>query len=64
MSNIKNSEWPFRASQSWMSDFFDSERFFDSEWLKKKPTPGAANVKAKESVTSDNKKHSITSNEK
>lgn len=39
MSLIKRSEWPLLGNASWRSDFFDTERFFDSDWLKRSSLP-------------------------
>jgi HSP20 family protein len=44
MSLIKRNEWPLPGSGSWLSDFFDTEKFFDSDWLKNRTLP-AVNVK-------------------
>jgi len=44
MSIIKRSEWPSLMNGSWLSDFFDNDRFFDSDWVKKQSIP-AVNVK-------------------
>jgi len=44
MSLVKRSEWPLLGNGSWLSDFFDNEKFFDSDWLKKQSLP-AVNVK-------------------
>ncbi len=44
MSLVKRSEWPLLGNGSWLSDFFDNERFFDSDWLKNRGLP-AVNVK-------------------
>lgn len=43
MSLIKRSEWPLPGNGSWLSDFFDNEKFFDSDWLKRPALP-AVNV--------------------
>jgi HSP20 family protein len=43
MSLIKRSEWPLLGSGSWLSNFIDNDRFFDSDWLKKMNMP-AVNV--------------------
>jgi HSP20 family protein len=43
MSLIKRSEWPSLANRSWLSDFFDNDRFFDSPLLKVQSIP-AVNV--------------------
>lgn len=48
MSLIKRSEWPIQGNGSWLSDLFDNEKFFDSDWLKKQPLP-AVNVKESDS---------------
>lgn len=47
MSLIKRSEWPLLGNGSWLSDFFDSEKFFDSDLLKRAAVP-AINVKETE----------------
>jgi HSP20 family protein len=44
MSLIKRSEWPSLVNGTWLSDFFDNDRFFDSGWLKKQSMP-AVNIK-------------------
>jgi HSP20 family protein len=47
MSIIKRSDWPFLMNGNLLSDFFDNDRFFDSDWLKKQSVP-AVNVKETE----------------
>ena len=47
MSLMKRSEWPLLANGPWLSDFFDNDRFFDSDWLKQQSVP-AVNVKETE----------------
>ncbi len=47
MSLIKKSDWPFLTNGSWLSGFFDNDRFFDSEWIRKQSVP-AVNVKESE----------------
>lgn len=47
MSLIKRSNWPSLVNGPWLSDFFDNDRFFDSDWLKKQSLP-AVNVKETE----------------
>src|SRR5688572_29302811 len=47
MSLIKRSEWPLLGNGSWLSDLFDNEKFFDSDWLKNRTLP-AVNVKETE----------------
>lgn len=44
MSLIKRSEWPSLINGTWLSDFFDNDRFFDSDMLKKQSLP-AVNIK-------------------
>jgi HSP20 family protein len=44
MTLIKKSDWPFLTNGTWLSDFFDTDRFFDSDWMKKQSMP-AVNVK-------------------
>ena len=44
MAIIKKSDWPSLMSGSWLSDFFDNDRFFDSDWVKKQSVP-AVNVR-------------------
>ena len=43
MSLIKRSDWPLLRDGNWLSDFFDNDRFFDSNWLR--TTVPAVNVK-------------------
>jgi HSP20 family protein len=47
MTLVKKSDWPSLINNSLLSDFFDGERFFDSDWLRKQSVP-AANVKENE----------------
>ena len=47
MAIIKKSEWPSLMHGSWLSDFFDNDRFFDSDWVKNQSVP-AVNVKESE----------------
>lgn len=35
MSLIKRSDWPSLLRDSWLSDFFDNDRFFDSDLAKR-----------------------------
>ena len=44
MSLIKRTEWPLLGGGSWLADFFDNEKFLDSDWLKNRTLP-AVNVK-------------------
>jgi HSP20 family protein len=43
MSLIKRSDWPSLINGSWLSDFFDNDRFFDSDLMRKQSMP-AVNV--------------------
>jgi HSP20 family protein len=47
MSLIKRSDWPLLRNGNLLSDFFDNDRFFDSDWFKTQSVP-AVNVKEKE----------------
>jgi len=44
MSLIKRSDWPSLVNGTWLSDFFDNDRYFDSDWMKKQSMP-AVNVR-------------------
>ena len=44
MAIMKRQEWPSLLNGSWLSDFFDSDRFFDSDWMKHQSVP-AVNVR-------------------
>lgn len=44
MSLIKRSEWPSIVNGTWLSDFFDNDRFFDSDTMKRQSMP-SVNVK-------------------
>ncbi|HCW06882.1 MAG TPA: hypothetical protein DGG95_05915 [Cytophagales bacterium] len=44
MTLMKRSDWPTLFNNSLLSDFFDNDRFFDSDWLRKQSMP-AVNVK-------------------
>lgn len=47
MTLIKRSDWPLLVNGNLLSDFFDNDRFFDSDWLKKQSVP-AVNVRETE----------------
>ena len=47
MTLMKKSDWPSLMNGSWLSDFFENDRFFDSDWMKKQSVP-AVNVKETE----------------
>lgn len=47
MSLIKKTDWPSLLNGSVLSDFFDNDRFFDADWLRKQSVP-AVNVKESE----------------
>ena len=44
MALIKRTDWPSMINGNWLSDFFDSDRFFDSDWVKHQSVP-AVNVR-------------------
>lgn len=44
MANIRKSDWPSLVNGSWLSNFFDNDRFYDSDLLKRTSTP-AVNVR-------------------
>ncbi|MFM7329071.1 MAG: Hsp20/alpha crystallin family protein [Bacteroidota bacterium] len=48
MALIKRPEWPLLATTNWLTDFFDNERFFDSEWLRRTQVVPAVNVDEKD----------------
>ena len=43
MSLIKRSDWPSLVTGSWLSDFFDTDRYFDSDMMRRQSVP-AVNV--------------------
>ena len=45
---VKKSNFPTLFTDKWLSDFFDTERFFDSDWMKKSQGIPAVNVMEKE----------------
>jgi HSP20 family protein len=47
MAIIKKSDWPSLASGSWLSDLFDNDRYFDSDWMRRSSVP-AVNVRETE----------------
>lgn len=47
MAIIKKSDWPSLASGSWLSDLFDNDRHFDSDWMRRSSVP-AVNVRETE----------------
>lgn len=44
MSLMRKNDWPSLTNGLWLSNFFDNDRFFDADWLKKQSVP-AVNVK-------------------
>jgi len=44
MTLVKRSEWPSLMNNSFLTDFFDGDKFFDSDWLRNRSVP-AVNVK-------------------
>lgn len=47
MSLMRKNDWPSLTNGLLLSDFFDNDRFFDADWLKKQSVP-AVNVKETE----------------
>ncbi|HZY79211.1 MAG TPA: Hsp20/alpha crystallin family protein [Cyclobacteriaceae bacterium] len=47
MSLIKRSEWPSLVNGSWLSDFFDNDRFFDAPFMRIQSIP-AVNISENE----------------
>lgn len=48
MTLIKKSNFPSLFGDRWLSDFFDTDRFFDADWMKKMHVMPAVNVVEKE----------------
>lgn len=48
MSLIKRSDWPSLLRDSWLSDFFDNDRYFDSDLLQR--SVPAVNIVEKDKV--------------
>jgi HSP20 family protein len=44
---MKKTAWPSMINNTLLSDFFDGDRFFDSDWMRKQSVP-AVNVKENE----------------
>ena len=46
MTLMKKANLPFFRNEKWMTDFFDTDRFFDSDWMKpfSVPTLPAVNI--------------------
>lgn len=47
MTLVKRTNWPSLMNGNWLSDFFDNDRFFDSDWLKSQTVP-AVNIRETE----------------
>ena len=47
MTLIKRSTWPALMNDNWLTDFFDNNRFFDADWMKRFQEIPAVNVKEK-----------------
>ena len=45
MTLIKRSNWPALMSDNWLTDFFDNNRFFDADWMKRFQEIPAVNVR-------------------
>jgi HSP20 family protein len=39
MTLMKRTDWPSLINNTWLSDFFDKDRFFDSDWMKNQTVP-------------------------
>ncbi len=48
MALIKRSGLPSVLNEGWLTDLFDSDRFFDAEWMKRMQVVPAVNVLEKE----------------
>lgn len=48
MTLMKRSAFPSLFNEGWLTDFFDNDRFFDSEWMKRMQVVPAVNVSEKE----------------
>lgn len=47
MTLMKRTDWPSLINNSWLSDFFDKDRFFDSDLMRNQTVP-SVNVKENE----------------
>lgn len=47
MTLIRRSNWPALMNDNWLTDFFDNNRFFDADWMKRFQEIPAVNVKEK-----------------
>jgi HSP20 family protein len=45
MTLIKKSNWPSLFNERWLTDFFDNDRFFDADWMKRTQFVPPVNVK-------------------
>ncbi len=50
MTLIKRSNWPAMMNDNWLTDFFDNNRFFDADWMKRFQEIPAANVIEKDNL--------------
>jgi HSP20 family protein len=48
MALMRKAEWPMLTSPGWLTDFFDTERFLDNDWLRRSSALPAVNVNEKE----------------
>ena len=48
MALMKRADWPMLANPGWLTDFFDTEKFFDNDWLKRSTMMPAVNVNEKD----------------
>jgi HSP20 family protein len=45
MTLVKKSNWPSLFNERWLTDFFDNDRFFDADWMKRTQFVPPVNVK-------------------
>lgn len=50
MTLIKRSNWPALMNDTWLTDFFDNNRFFDADWMKRFQEIPAVNVVEKNNL--------------
>lgn len=48
MNLMRRNDWPLLSTPTWMTDFFDSERMFDKDWLRRTQVMPAVNVNERE----------------
>lgn len=48
MALMKRADWPVLPASRWLTDFFDTENFFDGDWLRRAQMTPAVNVHEKD----------------